>query len=251
VASATFEGIPNKALSHVQTQTVQEGKIKTDNPDLHVQHEAVLYLKANLECLRGNTTKSMKLCSEARLAGRRSRSEQTGGLEVERPHSRIDSESGVDGKDSKDDAPESIETQMTNHYDEAIYYNNLALVHQSAGKYHLGLYYYSIALDCMSKISQLDTHTQDEIPSFFWSDGIACPDVTAEILSNVSLCAFQAGEFEKAYNSMVRCVNVSPGIFGKRPRCWLRMGQSCIGENSYIMVAFAEGLVHLIFFVHP
>jgi hypothetical protein len=217
VASATFEGMPSKTSGgqQVQSQQQQEGKAKKDNPDLHVQHAAVLYLKANLECLRGNTTKSLKLCSEARLAGRRSRGDQDGETEDE-----------MGGEDKKDGENNSVESQMASHYDEAIYYNNLALVHQSAGKVHLALHYYSFAFDCMSKVCQLE----GDCPSFVWSDGISRPDITAEILCNTSVCAFQAGEFSKSYESMARCMSVSAELYESRPRCWLRMGQSCIGE---------------------
>jgi tetratricopeptide (TPR) repeat protein len=223
VASATFEGMPNKNSGgqQVPSQQQQEGKTKRDNPDLHVQHEAVLYLKANLECLRGNTTKSLKLCSEARLAGRRSRGDQDGGKE--------DETGDEEGKDDCDKS--SVESQMASQYDEAIYYNNLGLVHQSTGKVHLALHYYSFALDCMSKVFELE----GDCSSFVWSDGISRPDITAEILYNTSVCAYQAGEFNKAYQSMARCMSVSPELYETRPRCWLRMGQSCIGEYLLLL----------------
>ena len=226
---ATFEGMPHKVTPSAtsmggqptQVTTVQE-KIKRENPDLHVQHEGVLYLKAELECLRGNTTKSLKLCSEARMAGRRSRGER-----------------GNESKDDKSGEEEkqellSNEGKMAAQYDEAIYYNNLALVHHSAGKVHLALHYYSLALNCISDV--YDRDVKDGRSHCFWSDGTARPDISPEILSNTSLCAFQAGDFETAYTCMESCMSLAPELFGKRPRCWLRMGQSCIGKSNVFVV---------------
>eukprot|EP00956_Cyclotella_meneghiniana_P023209 scaffold44717_cov65-Cyclotella_meneghiniana.AAC.3 len=248
VASATFEGMPHKTMqttaaatatsSSQQHQKQQQQQVvakKKDHPELHVQHEAALYLKANLECLRGNTTKSLKLCSEARLAGKRS---QVVGVVV-RAHD--DNDDLYEDKE-KDGSPssESIEEEMANCYDEAIYYNNLALVHQSAGKLYLALHYSSLALESASKVTQLDNISDNQQgKSYFWSDGIARPDITAEILYNTSTCALQAGEFEKAHECMAKCIDVSPNLFAKRPRSWLYMGQSCLGEKLTFLLLTA------------
>lgn len=218
--SATFEGMPNKSVQQSQQQQYHP-KVKKDNPDLQIRHESVLYLKANLECLRGNTTKSLKLCAEARSAGEKSRMS----TEV-----RTSDASGGESKEggSLDDANEaalSTEEQMKKDYDEAIYYNNLALVHQSAGKIHVALLYYSYALSFMENVRQIDE-------SAFWSNGLARPDITAEVLNNTSLCAFQVRDFQMAYECLARCVSLSPSVFGKRARCWLRMAQSCIGIHT-------------------
>ena len=237
-ASATFEGMPNKVAGSGQPQALKEQdilKVKKEKPDLHVQHEAVLYLKANLECLRGNTTKSLKLCSEARLAGRRSRGEHTDEKDDELGKARL-SVSNCSKEEQKSTSSLTPEEQMISSYDEAIYYNNLALVHQSAGKVHVALYYYSQALACMAKVTELDTESGGS--SFFWSDGIARPDITAEILNNTSACAFQAGDFKRAYACMAKCMDMSPELFGQRPRCWLRMAQSCMGTCFQLCLAF-------------
>eukprot|EP00804_Cyclotella_cryptica_P018639 CCRYP_011423-RA/>CCRYP_011423-RA protein AED:0.01 eAED:0.01 QI:73/1/1/1/1/1/2/2671/890 len=236
VTGATFEGMPNKMLTGTgQSQVVHAqdaAKVKKENSDLHVQHEAVLYLKANLECLRGNTTKSLKLCSEARLAGRRSRAEQAESIgdDLDKGRSNVVDGPGMESEGCNSRHSPTIENRMASYYDEAIYYNNLALVHQSASKVHVALHYYSHALDCMVNVSQLDreNENQDKM-SFFWSDGVARPDITAEVLSNTSVCALQAGDFAKAYICMARCVGISPHLFGQRARCWLRLAESCLG----------------------
>ncbi|KAL7519031.1 hypothetical protein ACHAWX_003829 [Stephanocyclus meneghinianus] len=237
VTGATFEGMPNKmAAGTGQSQVVHAhdaAKAKKENPDLHVHHEAVLYLKANLECLKGNTTKSLKLCSEGRLAGRRSRLGQSDvtGDALDKVLSNVVDGSGSESEGNNSRDSPTIERQMETYYDEAIYYNNLALVHQSASKVHVALHYYSNALDCMVKVAQLDrvNGNQDKM-SFFWSDGVARPDITAEILNNTSVCALQAGDFTRAYNCMAHCVSISPKLFGQRARCWLRMAESCLGK---------------------
>ena len=205
--SATFEGMPNKSAAAQQSQSTQPGnKVKKETPTLQMKHESVLYLKANLEHLRGNTPKSLKLCSEARSAGKKSRG-------------RSDDSS----KDLLPDVPRDAaedEMEMADSYDEAIYFNNLALLHQSAGKVHLALHYYSIALSNMER-------SNDD--ASFWSNGLVKPSLSPEILNNMSICALLARDFKKSYEFLARCIKLSPEVFG-RARSFLRLGQSCIGK---------------------
>mmetsp|Transcript_33514 Transcript_33514/g.81008 ORF Transcript_33514/g.81008 Transcript_33514/m.81008 type:complete len:915 (-) Transcript_33514:117-2861(-) len=234
---ATFEGMPSKNAGQ-QQQTPQplgtsstRTKVKKDTPSLQVRHESVLYLKANLEYLRGNTSKSLKLCAEARSAGKKSRLGSNNGRESKPKENEPSHYDDPDGEGNEVEAllaPEG-ETQMASHYDEAIYYNNLALLHQSAGKVHLALHYYSYALSYIEQTLDEDSSVTPSSSRNFWSSGMACPDITADIHNNISLCAFQAQEFGLAYESMARCVKMSPTVFGKRARCWLRLAQSCIG----------------------
>ena len=233
VARATFEGMPNNKLPQqpvtaaaASSATPAPVKVKKDSPGLHVRHESVLYMKANLEYMRGNTTKSLKLCAEARTAGKRSRAKLN--APKENGNASKDVVAAVDGNKTETNVmEEDVETQMANDYDEAIYYNNLAMVHQSAGKIHVALHYYSYAISYMENV---------QIPNdnYFWSDGLPRPNVTADILNNASLCAFQAHDFKRAYECMAHCVTLSPSIFGKRARCWLRMAQSLIGRLSCV-----------------
>jgi tetratricopeptide (TPR) repeat protein len=254
VARATFEGMPNNKPKQPEQQQQQQQqsppqkaaaasstpsttvkvKVKKDIPGLHVRHESALYMKANLEYLRGNTTKSLKLCAEARTAGRKSRAEEAkninggGGQSEENGfgHNNDDDAAANGNKTEAATEEEDVETQMAHDYDEAIYYNNLAMVHQSAGKIHVALHYYSYAISYMENV---------QLPNdkYFWSDGVARPNVTADILNNVSLCAFQAHDYKRAYECMARCVTLSPSILGGRARCWLRMAQSLIGRLCF------------------
>lgn len=241
VAGATFEGMPNNKQRQQQKQhktapptssspnTPPVIKVKKDDPGLHVRHESTLYMKANLEYLRGNTTKSLKLCAEARTAGKKSRmkgnnmkSEEVDGF-AHHVDDATASNSGMKITNAGED--DGVESQMANDYDEAIYYNNLAMVHQSAGKIHVALHYYSYAISYMGNV-QLRPND-----NCFWSDGVPRPNFTADVLNNASLCAFQAHDYKGAYEYMTRCVTLSPLIFGERARCWLRLAQSLIGRS--------------------
>ena len=251
---ATFEGMPSKTAAAAKTR-------RGDTADLRMRHESVLYLKANLEYLRGNTAKSLKLCAEARSAGRRG-----GGLVASGRDAGASAEStrdldGGGGGPRRDDLPPSNdadldpvgddveaptdpdggEARMAIDYGEALYYNNLALLHQTEGMVHLALRYYSYALYYIERAfggcgeeERASPPPSPPLRRNFWSNGLARPDVTAEILYNASLCAFQAQEFHAAYSHMARCVGISPTVFGRRARCWLRLAQSCIGKACFI-----------------
>ena len=247
VARATFEGMPNNKQQQQQQQqqpatvassptttAANKVKVKKDNPGLHVRHESALYMKANLEYMRGNTTKSLKLCAEARTSGKKSRVKPNGGVGQSEENGFVHTDDAVavtNGikSDATTTTEEDFETQMANDYDEAIYYNNLAMVHQSAGKIHVALHYYSYAISYMENV---------QLPNdnYFWSDGVPRPNITADILSNASLCAFQAHDYKRAYECMVHCVTLSPSIFGKRARCWLHMAQSLIGTFVFCIL---------------
>ena len=239
IVRATFEGIPDKNPQSSDPSigsSAMTGKVKNTNPNLHTQHESVLFLKANLEYLRGNTSKSLKLCAEARSAGKNLRLRDND-KDLERPRNInapqdfpmsdfMESERHDTAIPSNPDG----EARRKSAYGDAIYYNNLALLHQSAGKMFLALQYYSFALSYMQQSLDGVSPTPPTSRTSCWSNGGVCPDLTSEILSNKSLCAFHAQEFHTAYSCMAQCVKHSPSVFGKRARCWLRMAQSCIGK---------------------
>jgi hypothetical protein len=238
MARATFEGIPNKSVAQkAQSSDPPIGssamtvKVKNTTPNLQAQHESVLYLKANLEYLRGNTSKSLKLCAEARSIGKKTRSVRDNYKEMERDHTYGAQQDHTSLNDAMEwDRNDDSEARRKCDYDDAIYYNNLALLHQSAGKMYLALQYYSYALSYMQQSLDGLPSTAASPRRNCWSNGMVCPDLTAEILNNKSLCAFHAQEFLTAYTCMAQCVKHSPCVFGKRARCWLRLAQSCIGK---------------------
>jgi tetratricopeptide (TPR) repeat protein len=157
-------------------------------------HQIALYLKANSEHLKGNTKKALKLCAEASSAGE--------DLDGTKPGQALD---GL--------------------LDASMHYNNLAIIHQSAGKVHIALHYYVRALSLIEKINQTYSSFAD-----IDGQGFASPVPLAEILHNASLCAAQAGKWESAYECMAKCTLVSPEVFARRARCWLHIAEACIGE---------------------
>jgi hypothetical protein len=97
-----------------------------------------------------------------------------------------------------------------------MHFNNLAVVYASCAKRHLALHSISRSLRIC------------ETPLLFRLDGTATPDSTLAILHNSALLAFSAQKFVSAYECMANCVMISKE-YAKRPRCWLRMAESCIG----------------------
>lgn len=237
MARATFEGMPNKNVAQKAQSSdppigssAMTAKVKNSTPNLQAQHESVLYLKANLEYLRGNTSKSLKLCAEARSIGKKARSVRDN-KDIDRDHTYGAPQDNTSLNDAMEwDRNDDSEARRKYDYDDAIYYNNLALLHQSAGKLYLALQYYSYALSYMQQSLDGLSSTATSSRRNCWSNGVVCPDLTAEILNNKSLCAYHAQEFHTAYTCMAQCVKLSPCVFGKRARCWLRLAQSCIGK---------------------
>ena len=108
---------------------------------------------------------------------------------------------------------------------ESIHFNNLAVVYASCAKRHLALHSTSRSLRTC------------ETPSFRL-DGTATPNSTLAVLHNSALLAFSAQKFLSAYECMANCVMISKE-YAKRPRCWLRMAESCIGASCYVVVLYA------------
>lgn len=262
ISPATFEGMPNKyvAQSPQSSEPIRSSattvRVKNITPSLQAQHKLALYLKANLEYLRGNTSKALKLCAEARSLGKRNRIVRDSDKKMipeynngaPKDTTSIKKSTEWDRHDLELPSIPDGEAQRKSDYDNAIYYNNLGLLHQSAGKVYLALQYYSYALSYMEQaFDGSSSHLN------CWSNGLVCPDLRAEILSNKSLCAFHATEFCMAYVCMAQCVKISPCVFGKRARCWLRLAQSCIGKTLAILQLIPTTLLtntfRLVFFV--
>lgn len=168
---------------------------------LHRQNQCALYLKANLEHVKQNTKKSLKLCTEAQHCGVRQR-------------------------DSSPKTRNEIVDQWSSDIQSAYHFNNLAIIHQVAGKLHLAMYYYSRSL---SHIENIETQGYTSVVE---EDGIASPIPISQILFNASVCAQQLANYSVAHECMKRCVTASPVLFGIDPFCWLHMGESCV--NSHV-----------------
>lgn len=101
---------------------------------------------------------------------------------------------------------------------ESTHANNLAVVYASCGKRHLALHSTARSLRAC------------ETPSFRL-DGTATPNSTLAVLHNSALLAFSAQKFLSAYECMATCV-MNSQEYAQRPRCWLRMAESCIGKHK-------------------
>jgi len=180
---------------------------------LRKQNQTALYLKANLEYLKGNTKKSLKLCSEAQRYGERQRDNTFEFSNVNKDETQL----------RNGDLLSLTDAQSAYHY------NNLAIIHQAAGKFHLAMHYYAKSLGYIERIEKVikvgNVVTVEK-------DGTACSVPSSKILFNSSLCAQQTSNFSAAQECMRRCVASSPTTFGEDPFCWLHMAESCIGSYT-------------------
>ena len=186
---------------------------------LDAQNQYALSLKAHLECLKDNGKKAVKLAAEARHAGERRRA---------RPGSGGDD--AIGGGAQNDDADAVA-------IDDAQHLNNLALLHQTEGKNHAALHYYSRALSSLEGISHTaatsNTGGSDGSASIpFESDGTALPNPLPSILHNAALCAFAVRNYVTSYECMARAVRLDPAAYGSRARCHLRMAEACLGVHE-------------------
>ena len=227
VASSTQNHLVGGGPASRTTTTVTEYRTQFQTKRLHRQNQSALYLKANLEHLKGNTKKSLKLCSEAQNCGVRQRdSTATAPFHHTTSSSQQSQIGGDGGNGSREKFKSNEESQWSSDVQYAHHFNNLAIIHQVAGKLHLAMHYYSISLGHIEKIEQ------NVNPMIVEGDGIASPIPLSQILFNASICAQQLSNFSTAHECMKRCVASSPNTFGKDPFCWFHMGESCI--NSHV-----------------
>jgi len=143
---------------------------------LQKHNQCALNLKANSEQLKGNTKKSLILCSEALAAA-------------------------------------AAEPTY-----EAVHDNNLAVVYGTIGKRHL-------ALHALAKGLRTKGY------SSFHGDGTPNPDNRLLILHNTAVCSLLARNYLVAYECMATCI-ASSELFLRRPRCWVRLAEACVGIYS-------------------
>ncbi len=165
------------------------------------QNQHVLFLKANLEFVKGHTTKSLKLCSETLNTNDRDKDLNHG-------------EASISGEAS--------------HIDRAIYNHNVAHVHQSAGHYFLAMHYYSHALSHLGKAHEESDCIKASGISIN-SDGTMVHISMTQLLYNAAMCAKQAGNFHSAYECMSRYMDLVPDSV-YHPLPWLHLGQCCVGK---------------------
>jgi hypothetical protein len=165
-------------------------------------NQSALGVKAHLEQLKGNTKKSLILCSEALAAAT---------------------------------ASTTLEDDGTDAAYEQLHFNNLAVVYETNNRRHLALHALAKSLRTTPRRTGTTHHhvrddQQDAPPlsHLFGTDGTIRSDPTLSILHNAAICGLRARNYVSAYECMVTCM-VRSHIFYHRPRCWLRLSEACIG----------------------
>jgi len=241
------------ATANYETRTPLEIK-KAD-----AQNQHALYLKANLEHLKGNEQKSLKLCSEARkdmaMARKREREQRGGGEDVDGEED--DTLSMPLMNNSSQDEPyqeQQIELESsdidptmamtrTSHTQSAIYNNNIALIHQTSGQAHHAAHYYALALGHLEHAEQ---ENEFEVMSGTGPNMNVAEDGSLRggngsqisiphVLYNASTCALEIGNYHAAYECMSRFMASSLSsseFFTRDPFSWRLLGESCIGIYS-------------------
>ena len=256
-AASTYEGSISSNTSNLDnmptTTTYNQQESTTSQVEttafkskrLHGQNQYALYLKANLEHLKGNTKKSLKLCAEALHASERRR-ESVEEIIANNDHynhkddhfyantntnneHKMKTNSMNDNFDKQNSSMRQSFVERCQDKDYAIYYNNLGILHQSSGKVHIAMHYFMKALSC---IERLEKQLKILSTTSFELDGTIGIIPKHDILYNTALCANQVPGNKNAkiaYECMAKCVRGSH-TFRKRPRCWLRMAESCVGK---------------------
>ena len=162
------------------------------NPIL--QNQIALYIKATHEnesnTINNNPKRSLKLCMEARRLANQMLNECAGTQKEEQ---------------------ELLE--------DAIYYNNLGIIHMNSSKINMAYIYYTKAVSHICALYNKD----------MTSNTISNNIPVCEILHNASIVALQAKQYYSAYYYMAKCIQLSPNVFAKRSRCWLRLAEAVIG----------------------
>jgi hypothetical protein len=198
-------------------------------------NQLALSVKAHLEQLKGNTKKSLILCSEALTA-------TTGS-------SSMSTDAAIDDT-LKSGNP-------TSTWYDAIHANNLAVIYATNGRKHLALHSMAKALRANALCNKMDhnhidtinddtddKHNNDQLANtnfsnLFFNDGTVRCDATLSLLYNAAICGLRARNFISAYECMVTCIIVQPttkpnSIFNDRTRCYLHLSEACIGIHSQI-----------------
>jgi hypothetical protein len=189
LSNGVSNGSSNDAVPSIQNddnQTPYEMRLS------NAQNQHVLFLKAKLEYLKGNSNKSMKLCSEA--------------------------------QNTMDKNPSDDTTNIL----QAIYNNNMGLVHQSAGQFHLAMHYYALALSLID-IPENETNYISVSGVTLHSDGTMKQLSVEQLLYNTAICSQVCGNYVGSCECMVRFIQLSKKC-SKNPFPWLHLSESYIGK---------------------
>jgi tetratricopeptide (TPR) repeat protein len=165
------------------------------------QYQHALYLKAKLEYLKGNTKKSLKLCSEA--------------------------QNTVDRNPGK-------EMSSIHH---AMFNNNVAVVHQTSGQFFLAMHYFAHALEHIENALNESECIKENIVNVS-HDGTINQISVKQVLYNAAICAQECGNYVTSSECMSRYLDMAHDYMVRDPFPWLHLAESCIGKLNSVPISF-------------
>ena len=202
-------------------------------------NQAALSVKAHLEQLKGNTKKSLILCTEA-AAG--SAITSTGSALGSNNYNNNNANTTLNTLSS--DAT-TANDDTASWYD-AIHANNLAVIYATNDRKHLALHGMIKALRANTTMMTMTMTTQHQESSpthttatetpfsnLFLTNGTVKSDISTSLLYNTAICCLRTRNYMSAYECMVSCIcHNHHHIFHNRTRCYLYLSDACIGVHS-------------------
>ena len=211
-------------------------------------NQSALCVKAHLEQLKGNTKKSLILCTEAAVSNPTTTTTTTsmtsGGSHTNTTNSDANTVSDDAISTSVSITTPSTTATTASWYD-AIHANNLAVIYATNGRKHLALHGMIKALRANTTMmmttnddenaSPLMATDKQETPfsNLFQKDGTVKSDISTSLLYNTAICCLRTRNYVSAYECMVSCIcHNHHHVFHNRTRCYLYLSDACIGMYS-------------------
>jgi tetratricopeptide (TPR) repeat protein len=158
-------------------------------------NQSALSLKAHLEQLKGNTKKSLILCSEASAA-----------------------------------TPSDEDSYQPSHFNNlALVYETNNGRHLALHALAKALQSQNSNDERFARHAELRT-----LSSAVCMDGTVRSDPSLAILYNAAICGLRARNYLSAYECMVTCI-LRSDVFRHRPACWLRLSEACLGIHADLL----------------
>ena len=212
-------------------------------------NQSALCVKAHLEQFKGNTKKSLILCTEAALGSTtNSTNSSTTSMTTYGNHSMKTNSNMVSSSTDNvtttahmtDDVITTTATPTTSpSWYDAIHSNNLAVIYATNGRKHMALHGMIKALranTAMMMNNEASTPTEASETSFsnvFLTDGTVKPDISTSLLYNTAICCLRTRNYMSAYECMVSCIcHNHSHVFHNRTRCYLYLSDACLGIHA-------------------
>jgi hypothetical protein len=239
--SATTNADPHQSLSSSPSTTASLSPLMKLN-------QSALCVKAHLEQCKGNTKKSLILCTEALCTTMNTSSGTLNDTNA------TATGTGTTIHDDGVPVTSATSSDTTGSTYDAIHANNLAVVYATSDRKHLALHGMVKALQANSAIMSKDTLTTMAtypisrldltFSNLFLPDGTVQPDMTPMLLYNAAICSSRTRHYTSAYECMVASLcstsgsddgndddNIGP-MFQNRTKCYLHLAEACIGIHS-------------------